>query len=120
MTKGHTMPTTNQPPATPASDAQCPKCGSSTFMAYDADNRDYECGSGHCHHVGFTQSDKCRIAELTAENARLQAALAESKPALIDCRDYMDGKTTDPVQAIVSVRRVLKKLAANEIRSVTP
>lgn len=57
---------------------KCPKCGAATFMVYDVDNHDYKCDSGYCHHVGFVQSEKCHIVELTAENAAMKSDIANA------------------------------------------
>jgi len=54
------------------------------------------------------------IALLLDEVERLNNKCDLMLEALNACRDYTDGKTTDPIQAVVSVRRALKAIEAQE------
>ena len=103
---------------------KCPGCGVASYEntsfthGIGVERRYYDfwdCGTRRFIDGGkIYKSDQCRIRELEDKLAKSETQRNLMLEALHACRDYTDGKTTDPIQAIVSVRRALKAIEDQE------
>ena len=73
--------------------------------------------AGHEDLDEFGDEDKWRIALPTAFPATVSTTV---KAALLSCRDYTDGRSTDPVDCTVKVRRALHEIEGLPVAEVAP